>query len=370
MYLFCLGNNRALAEWELTTVLANRPLKPHALGLTLDDKNAATLVFETLQSQLGGTKEIIWFHDYMFDSWQKAKMILQGWLQELSGREMTLIAEHISDHERKSMLEDIKTIMNRKVRYRLDKRYLLAEKGLVFCWLEQSPGQYLFGIAVGQQSIEAYSERDYGKPSRSMLRGMLPPKLAQIMINGAGIQAQDMLWDPFCGTGTILIEAALLNKTVLGSDKDKAAVLASCENANALLNADQRSYIKAIWQQDITAPWTEQAASASCIVAEGFLGQPQTQKAASPSDLRHFWQEVEPLYQKFFSRLLKSHIHTIVLGTPFVSTDAGFSRLALRTWNILLQAGWEKVFQADYIRSNQIVGREITKLVCRPTKNA
>lgn len=369
MYLFCLGNNRALAEWELTTLLADKVFKPHTLGLSLDDDQAEGLDFAHLQRQLGGTKEIIWFHDYDFDSWPKAKMVLQGWLQQLPGREMTLIADQVSDSERKNMLDDIKLIMARKVRYRLDKRYLLAENGLVFCWLEQSPGHYLFGQAVGQQSIEEYSKRDYGKPARSMVRGMLPPKLAQIMVNGVATQSNDILWDPFCGTGTVLVEAALLHKAIIGSDKDKAAVLASQENVVALLNPEQQALVRSIWQQDITAPWSEQAASATCIVAEGFLGRPQLKKMSSPSDLRGFWQEVEPLYQKFFAKLLKSHVHTIVLGTPLVSTESGYSRVAVRTWNILLQAGWQKSFQADYIRPNQIVGREITKLVYRPKEN-
>lgn len=43
---------------------------------------------------------------------------------------------------------------------------------------------------------------------RSMTVGMMPPKIAQIMINMATEGDSDMaIWDPFCGLGTTLIEA-------------------------------------------------------------------------------------------------------------------------------------------------------------------
>lgn len=362
MYLFCFGNNPVLSEWELKSVLPRDGFSSHALGLSLPDKACEGEDFAQLQKKLGGIREIVWFHDYVFSSWEQAKLILQGWLKELPGREMTLVADHLPDQERKKMLDDVKTIMERKVRYRLDKRYLLQEKGIVFWWWEEQPGKYFFGMSVSQQDIDEYSQRDYGKPSRSMLRGMLPPKLAQIMINVAAGPENGVLWDPFCGTGTILIEAALMGKKCIGSDKDLAAIKATEENVQSLLDTTNKPLVDAVWQQDITMPWTEQMKGASYIVAEGYLGQPQSKKVASPADLRGFWQQVEPMYQKFFTRLSSSSIHTMVLATPVVGTEAGLSRLAIRTWNILFQAGWEKEFQADYMRPNQIVGREITKL--------
>jgi len=43
---------------------------------------------------------------------------------------------------------------------------------------------------------------------RSMTVGMMPPKIAQIMINMATRGDRNMIiWDPFCGLGTTLIEA-------------------------------------------------------------------------------------------------------------------------------------------------------------------
>ena len=43
--------------------------------------------------------------------------------------------------------------------------------------------QTLVGRTIHEQDIEGYGERDHGRPFRDTFVGMLPPKLAQIMIN-------------------------------------------------------------------------------------------------------------------------------------------------------------------------------------------
>jgi tRNA (guanine10-N2)-dimethyltransferase len=96
------------------------------------------------------------------------------------------------------------------------------------------------------QDIESYGLRDFGRPRRDMRVGMLPPKLAQIIINLAigsdefnaikpdlsndicqkpeddqkmHLQrANKIILDPFCGTGVVMQEAALMGYKFLGSD--------------------------------------------------------------------------------------------------------------------------------------------------------
>ena len=46
----------------------------------------------------------------------------------------------------------------------------------------------------------------------------LHPKLARAMVNLSAIQVDEILLDPFCGTGGILIEAGLIGAKVIGSD--------------------------------------------------------------------------------------------------------------------------------------------------------
>lgn len=57
------------------------------------------------------------------------------------------------------------------------------------------------------QDIESYTARDQARPMRDARVGMLPPKLAQIIINLA-LSNNDIteVLDPFCGTGVVLQE--------------------------------------------------------------------------------------------------------------------------------------------------------------------
>ena len=51
---------------------------------------------------------------------------------------------------------------------------------------------------------------------------MLKPKLARLLVNLTGAKKQ--LLDPFCGTGSILIEAGVIGITPFGSDIDRKMV--------------------------------------------------------------------------------------------------------------------------------------------------
>ena len=75
------------------------------------------------------------------------------------------------------------------------------------------------------QPIESLGERDFGRPYRDAKSGMLPPKLAMMMINLAGQSLGATILDPFCGSGTILMEAATIGYTnLMGSDISPKAI--------------------------------------------------------------------------------------------------------------------------------------------------
>jgi tRNA G10 N-methylase Trm11 len=106
--------------------------------------------------------------------------------------------------------------------------------------------QTIVAQTVKVQDIEAYTRRDRQRPKRDTKIGMLPPKLAQIIINlSVGQLPEDKLesicdiplgepvprplvdktiLDPFCGTGVILQEAALMGYRIAGSDLDPRMV--------------------------------------------------------------------------------------------------------------------------------------------------
>ncbi len=94
---------------------------------------------------------------------------------------------------------------------------------------------------VKVQDIGAYARRDRERPARDLKVGTLPPKLAQVIINLAAgplpattaqsvcdtrspkprsraYCADSLLLDPFCGSGVIIQEAAIMGYACLGSD--------------------------------------------------------------------------------------------------------------------------------------------------------
>ena len=74
---------------------------------------------------------------------------------------------------------------------------------------------------VWVQDFEDWGRRDYGRPQVEAHIGMLPPKVARMMLNiavsGKRLAVSTVL-DPFCGVGTILMEGCELGLTMIGSD--------------------------------------------------------------------------------------------------------------------------------------------------------
>jgi tRNA (guanine10-N2)-dimethyltransferase len=60
--------------------------------------------------------------------------------------------------------------------------------------------------------------------------GSMSPKLARCMVNLTGVTAGDLVLDPFCGTGGILIEAGIMGARVVGTDIDERMVEGTIKN--------------------------------------------------------------------------------------------------------------------------------------------
>jgi tRNA (guanine10-N2)-dimethyltransferase len=62
----------------------------------------------------------------------------------------------------------------------------------------------------------------------------LHPRLARTLVNLSRIKEGQTLLDPFCGTGGVLIEAALIGSKTIGSDIDERMVRGAKENLSSL----------------------------------------------------------------------------------------------------------------------------------------
>jgi len=85
-------------------------------------------------------------------------------------------------------------------------------------WVDESGGAYTAGLTVG-------FERSYGRRRPQYRPYFHPtsmhPKLARALVNLTRVRVGDVVLDPFCGTGGILIEAGLMGMGVVGGDIDE-----------------------------------------------------------------------------------------------------------------------------------------------------
>jgi len=204
--------------------------------------------------------------------------------------------------------------------------------------------------------------------------GMLPPKLARIMINLSRTpegHLPEKIYDPFCGTGTVLLEALSLGIQIAGSDLSEKMITATKKNTQWYYRsqhpeADNRKpfFVSDIFVKDATHSFskeTQRKISNSTIVAEGFLGKifsrPITPKLYTVQKEHLF-----PLYRQMIFQLSNTNISKIVFGFPFwrgQKSQEYFSFVEELT-QFAIKLGWtEKISPLRYLREEQVVGREI-----------
>lgn len=124
---------------------------------------------------------------------------------------------------------------------------------------------------VAIQDIEEWGRRDFGRPRRNAKQGMLPPKLARMMVNLAGNLQGKALLDPFCGSGTILMEAGARGVTKLyGSD---LAPLAIADTHTNLTWSKQTAELVSGDVRKLSTLFP--GLTVDAIITETYLGTPQ-----------------------------------------------------------------------------------------------
>jgi tRNA G10 N-methylase Trm11 len=154
------------------------------------------------------------------------------------------------------------------------------------------------------QDIDGYTLRDRGRPKRDTRVGMLPPKLAQIIINlatGDKIPKGTVVLDPFCGTGVVLQEALLMGYDVYGSDLEPRMIDYTGENLDWLdSHFELPEATMHIEPGDATRHRWEPAAD--CVASETYLGKPFT-TTPDQATLSKTVSEVDLIAKKFLKNI-------------------------------------------------------------------
>lgn len=243
----------------------------------------------------------------------------------------------------------------------------VIENGFELCIFESNSGR-MYGNTLAIQDINAFIKRDVERPSVDFDMGVLPQKLAHIMCNLTGLK-NGILWDPFCGSGTILMEAAVLGFDVLGSDIDLRALESVNNNIQWLskegfvkdikynvfyldIHNAERKLLKDLKRTGINA-----------VVCEPFMGPPQ-KRILSEAKAQDLLNSVRNLYKSLFNAIneVSSKGFKVVLIVPSYKTSKGWltfniSELVGKKWDVLNR----KYGQGDlkWKRINSIISRNI-----------
>lgn len=191
----------------------------------------------------------------------------------------------------------------------VEKNNLIKKGGEIVVMVDKE--KTYWGKTLAIQDFRFYGIRDFGRPARSMKVGMMPPKLAQVMINLAQAPKDGKILDPFSGTGVVLQEALLMGYNVIGTDSDHAAIALAKENLEWLLDLVKRknpdtAITKEMFRlfqadaRELRKPM--QASSVSAIVTEGTLGPKYGRMIPSDKQMADNFKNLEKLYLAVFSQ--------------------------------------------------------------------
>jgi tRNA G10 N-methylase Trm11 len=244
------------------------------------------------------------------------------------------------------------------------------------------------------QDIDAYSARDQARPYRDAKVGMLPPKLAQIIINlGVGNTKYEirntkqnlnsklennkhrtLILDPFCGTGVVLQEAMLMDYDIYGTDLEPRMVQYSIDNLAWLdeKHPDAGDYRRIEVGDATTHNWdmtkVKSRKSTLVVAGETFLGQPLS-SLPNGEHLSKIIYEVNLMHHKFLENIGKQIPSGTRLCMAVPTWRGKHEFLHLPTLDHLTDIGYTRmrfkhVNDEDliYHRENQVVGRELLVL--------
>lgn len=234
-------------------------------------------------------------------------------------------------------------------------------------------------LSLGTQNITAYTERDQARPARDAKVGMLPPKLAQILINLCGkLPEGARVLDPFCGTGVVLQEAAIMGYVPYGTDLNERMVEYSKKNLSWLFNERNQKRFKILPDLILKKDQILEAISVGdatnftwegeidTVAFEGYLGAPMSKP---PVDIKFKTEKAK--CREIAIGFLKNITPQIKSGTPVVMALPAWLRengkyAGLNILDEIQEMGYnfekfQDLSQSDllYYREGQIVAREI-----------
>ncbi len=368
-YLLQLGNTPKLSVFEAKQVIgvSVEQLDEHLAKFEADSNDQAIELFE----KLGASVRLIQLtKEAQALAGQTIEEFLADYLINLKQAKFKLACAQLGDeqterldfYQLKQLLEaqDIKVRFVEGSRFGLSAAVLLHQKIEEFV-VYQLADQVAIGETIAIQNIDHWTNKDRQKPYADRKKGMLPPKLARVMVNLAtGGGHEGLLYDPFCGTGTVLIEGLEMGLNVAGSDLDQEAVIGAKTNLAWFKDQQHLTGEVNIFQADVSQVKKERFTQAvDYLVTEPFLGKPKPNLEQLPGIFRG----LEKLYLGAFKQW-QQILHDgskLVVVFPRVEGDKQnydlsglIDKLSAQGYTLLVNFG-----ELRYHRKDAVVQRDI-----------
>lgn len=337
-YIFILGNNPDLSRAEIVSLYKNKANISKNFVIVDDNIDPQKIL-----KNLGGTikiallyKKINKLEELTADWWQKTllanksdKKINFGFSLYQDGRKNYEKLMRLALAVKKKLQAEKYQARVVSGKAAILSSVIVAKNNLLDTELIviKEADHYLLAWTKAVQDFAEYGFRDMARPRRDDRSGMLPPKLAQILINLAGADRKKILLDPFCGSGTILQEAAMLGlEKIYGSDINPETIRAAQKNLEWL----KQNFILKTSPQLKTCPVQKlsqhfPAQSIDLIVSEPFMGDARLiQRLNDPAKLIAQANNLKKLYLEAFAefkRILNPHGQIIFISPIFNLPD-------------------------------------------------
>jgi len=363
-YAFILGRVYTLSIAELLKVL-----KRHNVDYTIVTASWEVLVIEAtaqidhekLQRELGGVVKIAKIIDivkkrerdsinFALQNYFKPSKLKKDYFKEYSGKKQFGVSVYLLNATVKALGEPrrigmfIKNGVKDQGSFRAVlpeftslalasvavTKNLILQKGAEIIILADLEKVYV-GKTLSVQDFEDYGRRDYQRPVRDEKQGMIPPKVAQVMLNLADAPKGTTILDPFCGLSTILQEGILLGYKVYGSDIARFGISGSEKNLEWFRNrykvAPGKYRLEVADVADVATVFKGEKFSA--VVTEGSLG-PIYSTLPKPAEIAQNFADLEQLWTsafKQFKKILEPGARVVICLPAYKLTEKQYAPL-------------------------------------------
>lgn len=234
----------------------------------------------------------------------------------------------------------------------------VMDKYTEFTYLPQTQPQVI-AQAIAVQNLNYWTQKDYGRPAFDASSGMLPPKVARMMLNLSLVSPRQSatIYDPMCGSGTILVEGLDLNHRMIGSDLSPKAITVSTQNTNWFIyKYKPQGQIKLFAADATHVQLNEIGKQVDAIVFEGYLGPPHPQEDNVPNLIKGLEKLYKGIFKNLYSLLVPGG--KIVCALPEYHTHSGVKNLDhLVDWTSTL--GYTRHGRFTYGRTHAFTKRAI-----------